>query len=203
MRWPRIIFLSIVALFVGGFLNYTLSDRQVVRIVATEIRLECFSNLNRIFYGAGDSGAAARGDCADIFFIQTIRADGRTSVFRNEDTGLFGWPPYFKTRSQDLQTEAADLVSSEAEPRWVLVRHYGWRSNWFSIYPNALSLEEIESPDIRLIPWQNIAILLGIGAFIYLLWRIWERFEDRVIEPLADRTAVRWAKTRDWLAGRR
>ncbi len=203
MRWPRIILLSLLTLLIGGFLNYTLSDRQVVRIVATEIRLECFSGFNRLFYGSGDSGGAVRGDCADIFFIQSIDADGRTRVFRNEDTGLFGWPPYFKTRSQDLQTEAADLVSSGAEPRWVIVRHYGWRSNWFSIYPNALSLEEVEDPDIRLFPWFNLAVLLGIAIFIFVLWRIWERFEDRVIDPIVDRAAVRAAKTKDWLAGRR
>ena len=203
MRWIRAILLLLLMLLIGGFLNYTLSDRQVVRIVATEIRLECFSGLNRWFYGDGDSGGATRGECADIFFIQSIGADGRTRVFRNEDTGLLGWPPYFKTRSQDLQTEAADMVSSEAEPRWVLVRHYGWRSNWLSIYPNALSLEEIEDPQIRLIPWFNIVILLGVGLFIFVLWRIWERFEDRVIEPVADRTAVRFAKTKDWFAGRR
>jgi hypothetical protein len=35
-----------------------------------------------------------------------------------------------------------------------------------------------------------------------MAWRIWERFEDRVIEPAADGVAVRWAKMKDWVSGR-
>jgi hypothetical protein len=36
----------------------------------------------------------------------------------------------------------------------------------------------------------------------FMAWRIWERFEDRVIDPLRDRLAVQWAKLKDKTAGR-
>ena len=45
-------------------------------------------------------------------------------VYRNEDTG-WGWPPYFKFDTKNLQTEAADLISSKEEPQWVILTHYG------------------------------------------------------------------------------
>jgi Na+/melibiose symporter-like transporter len=45
-------------------------------------------------------------------------------------------------------------------------------------------------------------ILLGIVLVIFMAWRIWERFEDRVIDPFVDALAVRWAKMKDWAAGR-
>jgi hypothetical protein len=56
---------------------------------------------------------------------------------------------------------------------------------------------------VQLVPWVNIVILLGMVLVIFMAWRIWERFEDRVIEPFLDGVAVRWAKMKDWSAGRR
>jgi hypothetical protein len=38
MRWPRIIFLSLVFLLIAAFLHYTLPQRDVVRIVNAESR---------------------------------------------------------------------------------------------------------------------------------------------------------------------
>jgi hypothetical protein len=58
-------------------------------------------------------------------------------------------------------------------------------------------------PDVRLFPWLNIVILLGMVLVLFMAWRIWERFEDRVIDPILDGVAVRWAKMKDWTAGRR
>jgi hypothetical protein len=56
---------------------------------------------------------------------------------------------------------------------------------------------------VTLFPWLNIVILLGIVIVLFVAWRIWERFEDRVIDPVVDAVAVRWAKMKDWTAGRR
>jgi hypothetical protein len=36
-------------------------------------------------------------------------------------------------------------------------------------------------------PWINIVILLGLVLVIFMAWRIWERFEDRVIDPSSTR----------------
>ncbi|MEM7720836.1 MAG: DUF1523 family protein [Pseudomonadota bacterium] len=201
MRWFRIIFLSLVALLIGSFLHYTLPDRDIVRIVNAEPVLTELDGINRFFYASSDSGSAGVATTRDVRFINTVREDGRTMVYRNEDTGIF-WPPYFKFDSQDLQTEATNLASPAANPQYVAVTHYGWRSNLFSIYPNAVSITPVEGPDVTLWPWLNIVILLGLALVIFMAWRIWERFEDRVIDPAVDGVAVRWAKMKDWMSGR-
>jgi hypothetical protein len=200
MRWPRIIFLVIVALLIGAFLHYTLPQRDIVRINGTEIIRTDFSGWNRIFYAQGDSGSA-QVESRDLRLINTVQADGDVMVYRNEDTG-FGWPPYFKLDSADVQAEAANLVSTAESPRWVAVTHYGWRSRLLTTYPNAVGLREVAGPDVTLFPWLNIVILLVLAVILFMAWRIWERFEDRVIEPAADGVAVRWAKMKDWVSGR-
>jgi hypothetical protein len=200
MRWPRIIFLVIVALLIGAFLHYTLPQRDIVRINGTEIIRTDFSGWNRIFYAQGDSGSA-QVESRDLRLINTVQADGDVMVYRNEDTG-FGWPPYFKLDSADVQAEAANLVSTAESPRWVAVTHYGWRSRLLTTYPNAVGLREVAGPDVTLFPWLNIVILLVLAFILFMAWRIWERFEDRVIEPAADGVAVRWAKMKDWVSGR-
>jgi hypothetical protein len=199
MRWPRIIVLALVAALVGAFLHYTLPQRDVVRITDTDIIRTDFSRLNRMFYAQGDSGAAQT-ENRDLRIINTVRANGRDLVFRNEDTG-FGWPPYFKLDSADLHAEASRLAREDPQ-QWYAITHYGWRSNVVSIYPNAIAIRPVEGPDVTLIPWLNIVILLLLAAAIFMVWRIWERFEDRVIAPVADGAAVRWAKLKDRLGGR-
>ncbi|RMA43919.1 DUF1523 family protein [Rhodophyticola porphyridii] len=201
MRWPRIIFLLILALIIGGFMHYTLPGRDIARITDTEIIRQDFSGWNRIFYAQPDSGNADSGN-RDLRLINTIREDGSVMVYRNEDTG-FGWPPYFKLDSADLQAEASNLSSTAAAPQWVAITHYGWRSRFLSTYPNAVALRPVDGPDVSLFPWLNVIILALLALILFFIWRMWERFEDRVIEPTVDRTAVRWAKLRDWMAGRR
>jgi hypothetical protein len=200
MQWPRIIFLTLLALFLGALLHYTLPQRDIVRITGTEIIRQDFSGLNRIFYAQGDSGGA-NPDSRDVRLINTIDADGDAHVYRNEDTG-FAWPPYFKLDSADLQAEASGLVSSTAEPNWVAVTHYGWRSRLLTTYPNAVAIHEVEGPEVTLVPWLNIVIFLVLAFLVFMAWRIWERFEERVLLPIADRSAVRWAKFKDWASGR-
>ncbi|AHM04074.1 hypothetical protein roselon_01702 [Roseibacterium elongatum DSM 19469] len=200
MHWPRIIFLSLLALFLGAFLHYTLPQRDIVRVTDTEIIRTDFSGLNRIFYAQGDSGGA-NPDSRDLRLINTIAPNGDVRVYRNEDTG-FGWPPYFKLDSADLQAEAASLSSAADNPTWVAVTHYGWRSRLLTTYPNAVGMEQVDGPDTALFPWLNIVILLAMALILFMAWRIWERFEDRVLVPIADRSAVRWAKLKDWAAGR-
>lgn len=201
MRWPRIIFLLVLLLIVGAFFHYTLPQRDIVRITGTEVVREDFTSLNRWFFSNTEDGASATGS-RDIRFINAVRVNGDVIVYRNEDTG-FGWPPYFKLDTADLQAEATSLVSSEAEPQWVAVTHYGWRMHFPTSYPNAVGMRPVAGPDVTLFPWLNIVILLILAGLVFFAWRIWERFEDRVIDPIVDRTAVRWAKLRDWMAGRR
>jgi hypothetical protein len=202
MRWARIIFLLIVAAIVGAFLHYTLPQRDVVRIVGTQLQLTEISGWSAWFYAQSDSGAEGTSVQRDVRLISARRADESTIDFRNEDTGIFGWPPYFKIDSQDLQTEAQDLRSTRDDPIWVVVTHYGWRSNLLSAYPNALSIQRVDGPDVTLIPWMPIAILLALALVLFMIWRMWERFEDRVIGPMADTASVQWAKVKDRINGR-
>lgn len=200
MRWPRIIFIAVLVLIFGALLHYVLPQRDIARITGTEIIRQDFSGLNRIFYAQGDSGNAQT-DSRDLRLINAVLASGAVMVYRNEDTG-FGWPPYFKLDSADLHAEAANLTSTAADPQWVAVTHYGWRSRLLTTYPNAVGIRPVAGPDVTLIPWLNIVILLGLAFVAFMAWRIWERFEDRVIDPIRDRAAVQWAKIKDRMGGR-
>jgi hypothetical protein len=166
-------------------LHYTLPQWDVVRIADTYQKRETFG-ANSIFWshartGQGESGQISR----DIFFIQTIRPKGRPVVYRNEDTG-WGWPPYFKFDTSNLQTQAADLRSTSEQPQWVAVKHYGWRSEFLSIYPNAISIKSVDGPDDGVTPWTAIVILFLLAVAFWAIWVRWRRFWDNRIDPLLD-----------------
>lgn len=178
MKW---IFWGVFAAILGSFLQYTLPQRDIVVITGTEIIRQDISGLNAWFYTGPDSGNAASVN-RDLRLINTIDANGRTRVYRNEDTGI-GWPPYFKFDSADVQADAQAAISTVAAPNWVAVRNYGWRSTVISIYPNAISLRPVEGPDTLLIPWFNIVFLIvllaGIRAVQVRVARFWRsKFGD-------------------------
>ena len=188
-------------LLVGAFLHYTLPQHDIARITDTYQKRVDFGE-NSLFWASQPVGSAANAANRDVFFLQSVRTNDRVMVYRNEDTG-FGWPPYFKLDSADLHAEAANLTSTGADPQWVAITHYGWRSRLLTTYPNAIGIRPVAGPDVTLIPWLNIIILLLLVVVAFMAWRIWERFEDRVIDPLRDRAAVTWAKLRDRASGRR
>ncbi|MEH7830112.1 DUF1523 family protein [Gemmobacter denitrificans] len=182
LKWAIRLILLVV---VGAFLHYTLPHRDVVRITGTYNRLTEVG-ANSIFYASPDSGSTtASVERRDIRFIEAVFPDGDVMVYRNEDTGWI-WPPYFKYDSSNLQAEASNLVSPASAPQWVAVTHYGWRMPIFSIYPNAVKLRAVEGPDVRLIPWVNIVVLLMLGGLWLMLWRMWAQFKERMIEPAVD-----------------
>ncbi len=121
----------------------------------------------------------------DVRFINTVTASGRVRVYRNEDTG-WGWPPYFKFDTANLQAEAADLRSTAAAPQWVVIRHYGWRNEFLSVYPNVVSLRPVDGPDVRIIPWLNIILLTLLVAVVWALYVRWRRFRQARIDPVLD-----------------
>lgn len=112
-------------------------------------------------------------------------------VYRNEDTGWI-WPPYFKFDSASLDSEAEDLKSTEAAPKWVSVTHYGWRLAWLSIYPNAVSVKEVAGPDVRIIPYVNIIVLLALAFGVFMLRRMWLQFWERMVEPAVAEVGETW-----------
>lgn len=188
--------------FVGAFLHYTLPQRDIVRVTGTEIIRKDFSGISRLFYAQADSGDTEVGN-RDLRLINTTRTNGRVSVYRNEDTG-FGWPPYFKLDSSNLQAEASDSISTKADPRWVMVTHYGWRNPLLSIYPNAISFRAVDGPDAsKGIPWVNIVILTLLAAFIYAVWVRWRRFRRTRIDPKLEEIQDSWEAAGDHVSERR
>jgi hypothetical protein len=164
-----------------------------VRITDTyEKRVDPGANI--WFWSSGDAGSAAGNSNRDVFFIQTTGANGKPRVYRNEDTG-FGWPPYFKFNTSNLQARAADLISKadDQTPQWVAVSHYGWRIELLSIFPNATKVKPVDGPEVQLIPWFNILFLIVFAAVFWAACVRWVRFRRARIDPTTERVS-------DWFA---
>ncbi len=184
MRYVKWTFWALLALLVFAFFHYTLPQRDIVRIADTYEKRIDFGE-NSIFWASPDVGNNPNAVNRDVFFIQGIRENGKPIVYRNEDTG-WGWPPYFKFDTSNLQAEASDLKSTKAAPIWVAVRHYGWRNEFLSIFPNAVGVKQVAGPEVRLIPWLNIVILLLLAFVVFWIVRIWRQFRERSIDPLLE-----------------
>lgn len=162
-----------------AFLHYTLPQHDIARITDTyEKRVD--PGENSLFWSGGDVGNDNTQANRDVFFIQAFRTNDRPMIYRNEDTG-WGWPPYFKFDTSNLQAEAADLISkkSAASAQWVVIKHYGWRNEYISIFPNAISVRAVDGPDVRIIPWLNIVILTFLAALLWGIWARWRKFWAR------------------------
>jgi Protein of unknown function (DUF1523) len=179
VKWTvRIVFW----LLVGSFLQYTLPQYDIVRIVDTPVRRVDFGS-NSMFWAQNDAGQeAAPAINRDVRFIDTFTTKNRPLIYRNEDTG-WGWPPYFKVNSSNLQAEARNLVSTRDAPQWVSVRHYGWRNEFMSIYPNAVRIKPVAGPDVRIINWFNIVFLTLLFALYWAVRVRWRRFRRARIDP--------------------
>ena len=181
MRFIKWSIITVFWLSVGSVLYYSLPQRDIVQIKGTEILRADLSGWNRVFYAQSDSGNDATFQNRDLRLINTRTARERPYVFRNEDTG-FGWPFYFKLDSSNLQAEAQSVERDE----WYAVTHYGLRSEFLSIYPNAISIKRVIVPDAQLIPWFNIVFLAILAAVFWAVWVRWRRFRVAKIDPLWD-----------------
>lgn len=177
-----------VAVFL--FLDYALPSRTTVRVTNVYNQITDLG-ANSIFYASPDSGTVQTADGRrDIRYIATVQPNGRAYVYRNEDTGWI-WPPYFKYDSANLHAIAADSVSNVDNPRWMSVTSYGWRLSWATIYPNAISMRQVSGPGDNPMNWPAMLVLGVMGAMLLLLWRMWNQFRERSIDPVvarADRT---------------
>ncbi|MEM0977894.1 MAG: DUF1523 family protein [Pseudomonadota bacterium] len=192
MRYVKWALTALTLLFLGAFLHYTLPQKDIVRVVDSDIkRMEVGDRP--LFWGRGDTfNETSSLGTRDVRFINTLDVNGRSRVYRNEDTGIIGWPPYFKTDSSDLQTLATDLRSTSDAPRWVAVTHYGWRSTWFTIFPNAVGVREVAGPDVQIVPWFNIVFFTLFLLLLLGLYRLYQRFYDRWIDPAVDVIDEAW-----------
>jgi len=188
----------VLALLVfGAFFHYVLPQHDVVKITSTEVIRTDFSAYNRIFYAQADSGGVDQPtrdlrlintDKKKTFLLGFVPRDSTgVMVYRNEDTGWI-WPPYFKFDSSDLQAEAARIAKGD---EWAVITHYGWRIRWASIYPNAIGVRTVASPDVTIIPWVSIVFfgfLMVALAFIRAMWR---QFRERTVDPLLESAGER------------
>lgn len=189
MRYVKPTFWTLVLLFVAGFLYYTLPQHDVVRIVGTYQQRVDLTGWTRIFW-SGSSKTQVNQVNRDVQFIAAVKANGKAIVYRNEDTG-WGWPPYFKFDTATLQAKAEDLKSTPEAPKWAVVTHYGWRQELLSTFPNAISVRAVAGPDVRIIPWASIVILLLLAAVALLIRAIWRQFRQRSLDPLFGNAASR------------
>ncbi|WP_343081834.1 DUF1523 family protein [Ostreiculturibacter nitratireducens] len=182
MRYVKWTFWTILALIVFAFLHYNLPQHDIVRVVNTYQERQDLGDWTRMFWSSPDDQSGGLVN-RDVQFIQTVKANGKPMVYRNEDTG-WNWPPYFKFDTASLLTEAEDAKSTAADPKWVVVTHYGWRNEFISIFPNAVGIRPAEGPDERIIPWVNIVILTTLALILFMIRRMWLQFRERVIDPV-------------------
>lgn len=177
-------------LLVIAFFHYTLPQHDIARVTDTYEKRIDFGE-NSIFWSSADVGNDVTATNRDVFFIQSKRTNGRVMVYRNEDTG-WGWPPYFKFDTSNLQAEAADVKSTAEAPKWVAIKHYGWRNELLSIFPNAISVRQVEGPETRIIPWFNIGLLTFLFATYWAIRVRWIRFRKNRIEAKYDEWTDGW-----------
>jgi len=180
-RFKLLVALIAIAL-IAAFLHYTLPSRDIVRIVGTDVVRQ---DVQR-----SDAQGSAVTHTRDVRYIYAKWPDGGDRVYRNEDTG-WGWPPYLKFDTSNLTAEAADQVSTADAPKWVVVRHYGWRIPLFSMYPNALSIRPATGPDERLTPWFNIVFLTMLVLTVLLVRRFMIILFRRHVDPVIGKRRVR------------
>lgn len=190
MTYVKLVFWVVFWVLVAAFLHYTLPQTDIARITDTYEKRIDFGE-NSIFWAAPDVGNDTTATNRDVFFIQTVRPNGRVMVYRNEDTG-WGWPPYFKFDTSNLHAEATDLKSTSEAPKWVAIKHYGWRNELISIFPNAVSVRQVEGPDVRIIPWFSLFILVILFAIFWAIRVRWIRFRENRINPMVDEWTDGW-----------
>ena len=165
MAYVKWVFIIIFWGTIAVILQYSLPQRDVVRIVDTYEERQDLNDWTRIFWSEPEDQSTGPSN-RDVQFIQAVRANGKPIVYRNEDTG-WRWPPYFKFDTANLYTEANDVKSTKDDPDWVMVTHYGWRNEFMSIFPNAVIIRHVEGPDVRIIPWFNIIFLTLVVPFLF------------------------------------
>ena len=170
LRYFKIGIPVLLIVLLALFLHKNLLRTEVVQITGTDVRR------------TDEARKAAKNDekrspTSDVRFINSLSQKGKVMVFRNEDTG-WGWPPYFKFDSADLAAEAQAFSTGDPKP-WVLVKYYGWRIKMFSMFPNAVSLKEVDQ-DYSHFPLFNIVFISVLIILGYLARRKVNQFIEWV-----------------------
>ena len=95
-----------------------------------------------------------------------------------------------------------------------MIKHYGWRNEFLSIYPNAVKIWRVDGPDASVVPWFNILMLVLFAAVFWAIYvrlrRFWRARMTPVIhdigtsvEAATDHVVDRRGKVRRWWYGMR
>ena len=160
-----------------AFFHYYLPSRDIVRVVSTEVV--------RIDVETADAQGNTIIRNRDVRYIKAAWPDGAPRVYRNEDTG-WGFPFYFKFDTANLATEADSIASTDADPKWVVITHYGWRITYWSMFPNAVSLRPADGPEEPLFPWFNVILLTGLVLLTLVLRRMVIILRQRHVDPVVE-----------------
>ena len=184
MKWVKRIFVLLLILITAVLVHYYLPQRDIVKVVGTDVKRMDIGKGSP-FWDRQDAGTENR-TSRDVRFISTIKANNKTMVYRNEDTG-WSFPFYLKFDSSDLSAKAEAMVANKDNDIWVAVTHYGWRIRLFSIFPNATKIKPVAGPDTLLIPWFNIAFLFFLAMIVMTIWRTIRTFKKKRIDPVTDK----------------
>jgi len=179
--------LGIVLLgLVVGFFHHYLPQRDIVRVTNIDV--------TRM-----DAGTDANGNALtrDVRFIYAMDPNSQPMEYRNDDTG-WGFPWYFKFDEAELANRASNVISTEAAPTWVVVRHYGWRIPMMDMFPNALSMRAAEGPEESLFPWFNVIFLSVLVITILLIRRILIILRRRHVDPVVEAIDDEIDETAGW-----
>ena len=189
MAYIKWTFLALIVIGMGAFFHYYLPQRDIVRIVGTEVVRTDVPTTN----AAGEPITVNR----DVRYINAAWPDGSPSVYTNEDTG-WGFPFYFKFDTANLAAEADNAVSTAANPEWMVVKHYGWRIPMLSWFPNAVSMRPAESETESLFPWFNVIFLTSFVVGLLVIYRILAIFRRRHVDPVVEAIDEEIDETAGW-----
>lgn len=172
MGYVKFIVGLLIVAVLGAALHYYLPQRVIVQVLKTDIIREDVEST------AADGSQVTT--TRDIRQILAATPDGDQRVYNNTDAFL-----YLKFDSADLAAKAEQFVDPDKET-FVVLKYYGWRWQFMSWFPNAISMREAEAPDEVLSPWYNVGIVLAVFIVLGVLYRIlviqWRRFTDPVRE---------------------
>jgi hypothetical protein len=174
MKWISRSLKLLVVIFVGAVLCFFLPSRDIVHISGVEVSREDYKKIDQ----------TTTGQNRDVRYISAEWPNEKPRAYRNEDA-----PLYLKFDSGNLNAQAHSLEKqySKENPRWVVVKHYGWRIPFLSMYPNVLTIKNVDGPHVRMIPWFNIIFLTALAIIVLRTW-LWMRgLKRKHVDPIADK----------------
>ena len=185
MRIISLAFFAFFGIFVFLVCDYYLPSKEVVRIVGTEIKRMNSESTDLVTDGEAAIGQKTR----DVNFVHALYPNDSEREYRNEDT-RWGFPWYFKFDSGSVHTRAQDMVSTKADPRWVVVAHYGWRIQYFDMFPNAIKIYSATGPDQTVFSWTRYIFFFLLVLFAGFLFYLWRMFKRLFVTPTIDKVST-------------